>query len=139
MKKLLLSLLTASLLTACGSADTVTPTGGSEIKLQKSSDVTLLSPVEGSVVKSPVTISGTAKGTWFFEGSLPVSILDSKGTVIAQGAAQADGEWMTEKPVSFSTQLTFTTTDTKGSIVIKKDNPSGEPQNDASAAFAVKF
>ncbi len=139
MKHIFLSLLTASLLTACGSIDTTTPTGGSEIKLQKSSDVTLVSPSENSIIKSPVTISGTAKGTWFFEGSLPVSILDSKGTILAQGAAKADGEWMTEEPVSFSTQLTFTTTDTKGSIVIKKDNPSGEPEHDASATFAVKF
>jgi uncharacterized protein YceK len=139
MKHILLSLLTATLLTACGSIDTTTPTGGSEIKLKKSSDVTLVSPQEGSTIQSPVTISGTARGTWFFEGSLPVTLLDSKGTTLAQGAASAEGEWMTEESVPFSTTLTFSTADTAGTIVIKKDNPSGEPDNEASVAFAVKF
>lgn len=98
-------------------------------------------PVIGAKVSSPLTVSGAARGGWFFEASFPVELLDAQGKVIAQGPAQAQGEWMTTEFVPFTMSLTFPTqsTGSKGTLVLKKDNPSGEPQNDRSLEVPVVF
>lgn len=88
---------------------------------------------------SPVTLRGEARGPWFFEGSFPVQLIDNLGNEIATGVAQADGEWMTEDFVPFTATITFSTTAKSGGIVLKKDNPSGEPENDASVTVPVRF
>ena len=90
-------------------------------------------------MKSPVTVKGKARGTWFFEASLPVLVTDSHNNVIASAAAQADGEWMTTEYVDFSVTIPFSTNQPFGFIVIKKDNPSGLPENDAQIKIPVTF
>ncbi len=80
-----------------------------------------------------------AKGTWFFEGNIPVSLEFEDGTVISQVGAMAESEWMTEDFVPFSTEISFTTTESRGVLVIRKDNPSGEPQFDAEFRIPVRF
>lgn len=99
----------------------------------------IVSPVVGSVIKSPVTVQGRARGTWFAEGSLPIEITDSHNLVIATAPAQADGEWMTTDYVDFSVIIPFSTKQPFGFIVIKKDNPSGLPENDAQFKIPVMF
>ncbi len=100
--------------------------------------------VPGSAVSttlaSPFTLRGDARGSWYFEGSFPVELRDADGSVIAMGVARAEGEWMTTNYVPFSTTLIFAPPSTAtGTIVLKKDNPSGEPQNDASLEIPVRF
>ena len=51
----------------------------------------------GDTVASPLTITGKARGGWYFEASFPVQIKNASGTVIAEGPAQAQGEWMTQE------------------------------------------
>ena len=99
----------------------------------------IVSPLVGSVIKSPVTVRGKARGTWFFEGSLPIEITDSHNNVIAKAPAQAKGEWMTTDYVNFSVTIPFSTKQPFGFIVIKKDNPSGLPENDAQFKIPVMF
>jgi hypothetical protein len=55
--------------------------------------------------------------------------------------AQAQGDWMTEDFVPFTATLTFPAqpAGSLGKIVLKRDNPSGEPQNDASIVVPVQF
>ena len=101
--------------------------------------VTLSSPVAGSKISNPVTVIGTAPGTWFSEGQLPVELLASDGKSIALVTAHAQGEWMTEKAVPFQAVITFKTTATNGSLVIRKDNPSGMPENDGLFSIGVTF
>jgi hypothetical protein len=60
------------------------------------------SPLPMSSNTSPITISGTARGNWFFEGSFPISIVNWDGLIIGEGIAQAQGEWMTENFVPFT-------------------------------------
>lgn len=98
-------------------------------------------PAAGSTITSPLTITGEARGTWYFEASFPVEILNASGQVIAQGPAQAQGEWMTEDFVPYSATLTFPaqTPGSSGTIVLKKDNPSGEPANDQQTTISVTF
>lgn len=95
---------------------------------------------QNSIVTSPVTVTGEARGNWFFEANLPIFIKDASGKVIGQAGAQAQGEWMTTNYVPFSGTVTFTnpTTDT-GTLVIAKDNPSGLPENDKSIEIPIRF
>jgi hypothetical protein len=96
-------------------------------------------PQENAVVDSPLIITGKARGTWYFEASFPVKLYDDEGNLLAQGPAQAQGEWMTEDFVPFSAQLTFVTTAENGVLVLEKDNPSGLPENAASISIPVQF
>lgn len=103
-------------------------------------DIQVSQPLAQSRVTSPLTVSGTARGTWFFEASFPVSLLDANGNVLAQAPAQAQGDWMTTDMVPFTVTLTFTPPASgQGMLVLKKDNPSGLPQNDASVQVPVTF
>lgn len=94
----------------------------------------------GQVVSSPLKLSGTALGTWFFEASFPVKLFDANNTLLAATTAQAAGEWMTTSPVPFTATLQFAAPaiDT-GYIEFIRDNPSGLPENDASVRVPVKF
>ncbi len=98
--------------------------------------------VDGSMTLLQTTqITGEARGPWFFEGSFPIEVVDIEGTVIAQGIAQANGEWMTESFVPFSVTLTLpaNVVGQAGSLLLKKDNPSDEPQLDDLLEIPVIF
>jgi hypothetical protein len=104
------------------------------------SQVRVTRPLPGSTVTSPLSIAGTAPGPWYFEASFPIELVTSEGTVIGQGYATAQGNWMTEQQVPFTAQLTFTKPSTKqGMLVFKKANASGLPINDDSLEIPVLF
>lgn len=97
-------------------------------------------PLPNDNIKSPLLISGLARGYWFFEASFPVSLLDDNGNEIASGIAQAEGEWMTTEFVPFKATLNFEESSVKtGKLILKKDNPSGLPENDDEVVIPVKF
>lgn len=97
-------------------------------------------PLPNQLVESPLTIEGEARGTWFFEATFPVKLMDADGGLVAIHFAQAQGEWMTEDFVLFKAELIFEkpSTDT-GILILEKDNPSGLPENDASIEIPVIF
>lgn len=104
-----------------------------------------LSIKTGARVGSPLTVTGEARGTWFFEASFPMILTDWDGRIIAQVPAQATSDWMTTEYVPFTATLTFTTpvagdpAVNRGSLILQKDNPSGLPQNDDALEIAVTF
>ena len=110
-------------------------------ELEKTDLIRIDSPRPNEVIGSPVTITGEARGTWYFEASFPVEIVDANGGVIAQGIAMAQSDWMTEEFVPFSATLTFTadpdayTTD--ATLILHKDNPSGLPEYDDALKVPV--
>jgi hypothetical protein len=108
--------------------------------INEQQEVIISTPARDSVVTSPLTVKGQAKGNWFFEANIPVKILDANNKVLGQVGAQAEGEWMTTDFVNFSAVLTFETptTDT-GKLIIEKDNPSGLPEHSGSYAIPVRF
>lgn len=136
-------------LAACSAAPAEAPVdsaGSSSSEAQVSSsqeaqgkDVVIDSPAMNALVKSPLHVSGKAKGTWFSEGQLPILLTDSNNNVIVASSGVADGEWMTTDYVDFTADVTFSTTATSGFLVIKKDNPSGLPENDAEIKVPVTF
>lgn len=101
--------------------------------------IELINPTPGQKVSSPLTVTGRARGTWFFEGSFPVMLANWDGLIIAQAPAQAQGEWMTEDFVPFSVTLTFNQKQLydRGSLILKKDNPSGLPEHDDALEVPV--
>ncbi len=98
-------------------------------------------PVTTSNLTSPLTVSGEARGYWYFEASFPVRVLDATSAELGVGIAQAQGDWMTEDYVPFTTTVTFPsqTPGSNGFLVFEKDNPSGLPQNDDSFTVPITF
>lgn len=96
------------------------------------------SPLYGAVVKSPLVVMGEARGSWYFEASFPVSLLDAFGKEIVIAPAQAQGDWMTTDFVPFSVTLNFSFSEAPfGTLVLKKDNSSGLPEHDLELRIPV--
>lgn len=100
-------------------------------------------PVPQATVSSPITIRGMARGQWFFEASFPISIVDWDGKIIGEGHAEAQSDWMTSEYVPFIAHITYALSpDTpyrRGAIILKKDNPSGLPENDDALEIPINF
>lgn len=102
-------------------------------------------PVREARVTSPLKITGQARGQWFFEADAPVMLTDWDGRIIAEGYIQAEGDWMTEEFVPFSGTLEFSPpADTgpqsvRGSLIIRRANPSGQTDNDMAVEIPVRF
>lgn len=111
----------------------------SELPISANSEIIVLSPKQNELVTSPLKIEGQAKGNWFFEASMPVKLFSGDNQLITAASTQALDDWMTEKPVRFSSNLEFSTNATSGYLVIAKDNPSGLPQNDGLIKIPVRF
>lgn len=100
-------------------------------ELEKSDLIIIDSPRPNQTISGETEISGRARGPWYFEASFPVYLLDENNKEIAVAVAQAEGEWMTEAFVPFLATLKIPASFTgKATLVLKKDNPSGEPQFD---------
>lgn len=92
------------------------------------------------VISSPFSIEGSARGSWFFECSFPVKVLDQSGKELGVGVAQAQSDCLTSDFVPFKATVMFTRpTSSVGSLVLQKDNPSGLPENDQKVILPVKF
>lgn len=105
--------------------------------------IVLDSPSEGSVVTSPVTLTGKARGNWFFEASFPITIVNWNGLIIGEGYATAEGDWMTTEFVPFTATVEYTidpeTPYARGWVILKKDNPSGLPEHDDAIEVPIIF
>lgn len=116
-------------------------------ELEKTDIIRINTPRPNQVVSSPLTITGEARGSWFFEASFPVVLTDWDGLIIAQGIATANppagGDWMTSEFVPFEATLTFTPDKNaysyKGTLILHKDNPSGLPEHDDALEIPVVF
>ncbi len=135
------------LLSACGTpAKDESPESVSSSSLSSSgllaaehSSLRSIEPAPNALVTSPLTVRGEARGTWYFEASFPVRLLDSNNQELATVPAQAQGEWMTTDFVPFEANLTFTTSTSTGTLVLEKDNPSGLPENADELRIPVRF
>jgi hypothetical protein len=118
----------------------VTDSSGAEATSSISDLIRVEQPAAGDKVVSPLTIRGTARGSWFFEASFPVRLETDTGDVLAEVPARALGDWMTEDMVPFEVSLAFgTTTATSGKLILKNDNPSGQPERDRSLEIPIVF
>lgn len=114
-----------------------------EEQTKKANLIIVDNPRPNQVIQSPLFIKGKAKGTWFFEASFPVVLVNWDGLIIAEGFVTAKEDWMTEEFVPFETNLYFTididTYSNRGTLILKKDNPSGLPENDDALEMPIIF
>jgi len=115
------------------------PSSVNEGEATFSKQALVISPKQNEIITSPLKIQGNIVGSWFFEGSMPVKLVNNMNEVIASGLASSDQDWMTEKPIPFSASLEFLTNATSGFLIISKDNPSGLPENDGFIKLPVRF
>lgn len=109
-------------------------------ELTKNDLIRLYNPRPNSIISSPLIITGEARGNWYFEADFPVELRDGNDEVIAQGHATAKTDWMTEEFVEFYSELEFNIPDTEyGSLILKKDNPSGLSENDDYLEIPISF
>ena|SRR5581483_10536417 len=103
--------------------------------------IEVTAPLKNATVSSPLSITGDARGAWYFEATAPVELRDAAGKVIAQGHITAQGDWMTEDFVPFTATLTFPKqpSGSTGTLVLKNDNPSGDPSRQHELDIPVKF
>ncbi len=112
-------------------------------ELEKTDLIRLNTPRPNQIIESPLTITGEARGNWFFEASFPVYLTDWDGRIIAQGIATAQGEWMTTEFVPYEATLTYAIDSdvysNRGTLILRKDNPSGLPEHDDALEIPVVF
>ena len=98
------------------------------------------SPTPKSSISSPLTITGSARGYWYFEADFPIFLLDGKGNKIATAIAQAKGNWMTKDYVPFEATMEFVAPASGGGeLKFENSNPSGLEENARSLTIPVRF
>src|SRR3989339_34426 len=107
---------------------------------QYANDIVVDIPHTNQEISSPFTITGKARGTWYFEGSFPIQLFDNQGNKLADSYAMSQGEWMTTEFVPFTSTLTFDIGEaTSGILVIKNDNPSDNRTLDKEIRIPLLF
>jgi len=103
--------------------------------------IEVTSPLQNAQVTSPLSITGRARGGWYFEASFPIELRDANNVLIAKTVGQSQGDWMTENFVPFTATITFPAqpTGSQGMLTFQNDNPSGEPQNSMMFDVLVTF
>ena len=108
---------------------------------EKADLIRLDNPRPNQVIESPLIIEGKARGYWFFEGDFPVILTNWDGLIIAEGFATAQSDWMTEEFVRFKAEIEFAKPElyNNGTLILRKDNPSGLPENDDALEIPIFF
>jgi hypothetical protein len=109
--------------------------------LDKTDLIQVADPVPNQTIGSPLVVTGQAVGNWYFEASFPVKLFDAKGSLLAEGVAGAESDWMTTSFVPFTATLNFSTqpANSTGTLILYKDNPSGLPAHDDQLTVPVIF
>ena len=119
--------------------DTNTPTSAAQATYMNADEnmIRVTTPQPGAIVPSTFTVSGQARGNWYFEASFPLEVVDRNGAQLLILPVQAQGEWMTTEFVPFTTQIIVPNYKGAATLVLHKDNPSGLPENDASVSIPI--
>lgn len=101
-------------------------------------EIMVTGPKPYQVITNPLVIEGKAKGSWYFEASAPVKLVNEQGNVLVTGRIEAQGNWMTSDYVPFKGELNFSNNaTTSGSLILQNDNPSGLPENQREIKIPV--
>ncbi len=123
----------------CNTADGQTFTQDIGNELEKKDLIKVVHPRPGQKITTPFSISGSVRGNWFFEGNLPIKLVNANGKIVATTNAEALGEWMTNDFVDFVATLKFKPPYGKGKIIIEKNNPSDLPENLDKLEIPIRF
>lgn len=122
-------------------ATTTVSTSSMPSPVDIASQVEITSPLPNSEVKSPIVVTGRAKGGWFFEANAGLAVLDANKQPITIGNVTATSDWMTADYVSFAGKITYPMNykGQSGYIQFSNDNPSGLPENKKTFLVPVLF
>ena len=107
--------------------------------------IVVTSPLADEAVTSPITVTGEARGQWFFEASFPLTLTDRNGHIIAEGYARADAEWMTPEYVPFTGTIEYNSAELvgvssdRGFLILHKSNESGLHDRDDAVEIPIRF
>lgn len=102
--------------------------------------VTVTQPRSHAEVSSPLHVVGRVPGTWSFEASFGVDVLDADRNRLAAHYATVEGDWMTDQEVPFMADVKFKTPSTdSGFLVLHKANPEGGMGTDDSVEIPIQF
>lgn len=105
-----------------------------------SEGILIESPKENEKIKSPLKISGQARGDWFFEGQFTAEVYDKNENLLGIGILTAKGDWMTENFVPFEGELEFSQPKTQnGKLRFLSANPSGLAENQKIFEIPIQF
>lgn len=108
--------------------------------LEKQNFIRVSKPQPNEIIKSPLEITGEARGYWFFEASFPIKLRDENGNELGVAIAQAKSDWMTEDFVPFEATFEFQKPATnRGVLILEKDNPSGLSEHADELRIPVRF
>jgi len=97
-------------------------------------------PKEEEKIKSPLKISGKAKGNWFFEANFTAELYDENNNYLGGAILTAKDNWATENFVPFEGTLEFSTPETNsGKLCFFSANPAGLPENQKFYEMPVAF
>lgn len=124
-----------------GAGNSYIETASSTLNAITNEKVHMFYPTPGIAVASPISFSGEARGSWYFEGSFPVEVRDLNGKTVARAVAHAGSEWMTDNFVSFDDVIVVPLSVDTGNLllVLKKDNPSGDAIRDEEVVIPIKY
>lgn len=100
-------------------------------------NVIIYSPLEQSIVSSPIYIEGEVVSDWYWEGIFNIELRNEAGDVIGSTYASAEESWMQEGYVRFTATMAYETDEKRGNLVFMKANPSGLPENDEEYSILV--
>ncbi|HLB60265.1 MAG TPA: Gmad2 immunoglobulin-like domain-containing protein [Patescibacteria group bacterium] len=109
-------------------------------ELEFSDEIIVGNPRPNQVINNPLSVSGQARGIWYFEANFPVELFDEHNKSLGVTYAAAQGEWMTGEFVAFTAELSYAVPSTrKGKLVIRNANPSGLPEQGKELVIPVIF
>lgn len=99
------------------------------VETASAASVIVNTPASGARVTSPLVVEGTAPGDWYFEAQFVAQLRGADGALLAEAPALAQSDWMTEAPVPYRAEFTFSVTqETPATIVLQEDMPADNAQ-----------
>jgi hypothetical protein len=109
-------------------ADGVPPVAMPNADASPAQAVTVVAPLSGARISSPVSVEGMAPNNWFFEAVFPLE-LTVDGEVISEAPAQAQTDWTVEGPVKFRGELKFdVAVESRAVLTLAEDMPPKDAQ-----------
>ena len=80
---------------------------GATLESKGGVSVLISSPKSDAIVSNPIQVKGRVPGSWSFEANFGVELLDANRKSVATSYATVDGNWMTNKDVTFTALVPF--------------------------------
>ena len=111
------------------------------IDISTTKDILVANPPQNTTITSPITVTGQATGSWFYEAVFPIYLYDASNRLIAQGQVRALNDWQTTDMVPFMGTLAFPRqlSGSHGKLILRNSNPSGLIQNAKAVQMTVTF